>query len=552
MSDRRSLKAEERPRSPSDARASKKELAHVSSTEHTIEDYSERMEREAEGEDSVEDGSDDEEFSKETIEMAKVCQASVERFYEDFWKNLHDRQSRRELLEMKMSKVKMSEPDKEKRRIALYRRESDFLRSRRRRITVNSFESLKIVGRGAFGEVHLVKAKGTSHVYAMKKLKKQKMLEKDQVAHVRAERDAMADNETKNLSQSNAWITSLFYSFQDSHYLYLIMEFVPGGDMMTHLIKYDTFNEDVTRFYIAETIVAIDSIHRINYIHRDIKPDNLLLDAHGHIKLSDFGLCTGLQTNRVSTLTQKMATEPKELKTDDVAQQSQSRGQRFNTWKSTRRQLAFSTVGTPDYIAPEVFLKEGYSFSCDYWSVGVIMYEMLIGYPPFCSETPQETYRKIINWRQSLRFPEEPYVSAEARDVIERFCCDAPQRLGRNGIDEIKAHPFFRGLDWDRLREMKAPIVPELRDQYDTKYFDDFEPEEESYDAVDTLQNHWVGFTFRSNAALSRQTMGESWSRNTARFFSSPLVTNTYSQDPYSSSDDAGSSSGQPKRVSKT
>jgi len=295
---------------------------------------------------------------------------------------------------------------------------------------------------------------------------------------------------------------------------------------MTHLIKYDTFTEEQTRFYIAETILAIESIHKLSYIHRDIKPDNLLVDIHGHIKLSDFGLCTGLQTLRVPNLRKDLEGQPCELTNTDKNSLHQSRNERFGTWKGKRRVLAYSTVGTPDYIAPEVFLKEGYTELCDWWSVGVIMFEMLIGYPPFCSDTPQETYRKIINWKHTLKFPDDCNISANARDLIEKLCCDHNDRLGKNGADEIKHHPFFKGFDWNHVREMKPPIIPELSSITDTHYFDKFDPDPEHMEsAVEPPKgnNVWRGFTFKSNAALRRLTLG-TWGRGgTLKFFKSPF-----------------------------
>lgn len=167
-------------------------------------------------------------------------------------------------------------------------KETEFLRLKRSRLGVEDFEPLKVIGRGAFGEVRLVQKKDTGHVYAMKILRKADMLEKEQVAHVRAERDILVEAD-------HQWVVKMYYSFQDPINLYLIMEFLPGGDMMTLLMKKDTLSEEFTQFYIAETALAIDSIHKLGFIHRDIKPDNLLLDAKGHLKLSDFGLCTGLK-----------------------------------------------------------------------------------------------------------------------------------------------------------------------------------------------------------------------------------------------------------------
>ncbi len=387
-------------------------------------------------------------------------------------------------------------------------------------MSIKSFESISIIGRGAFGEVHLVRMKGTDQPYAMKKLKKIKMIEKDQVSHVRAERNALVDAET--MYKDNPWVTRLYYSFQDSQFLYLIMEFVPGGDLMTHLIRLDTFPEEMTRFYIAETILAIESIHKLNYIHRDIKPDNLLLDKEGHLKLSDFGLCTGLQTSRVSNLYQKLEKESQLLNESDRESLNMSRSQRTGTWRGKRREYAFSTVGTPDYIAPEVFLKEGYGETCDWWSVGVIMFEMLIGYPPFSSETAQETYRKIINWRHTLKFPEDCPISKEARSLIESLCCDAKDRLGKNGADEIKQHSFFRGFDWPSLHNMNPPLQPQLKGPYDTSYFDSFDPEEDSDDETDGGRNYWPGFTFKS-PGLRRLTLG-TIGKGTLRFYQNPFA----------------------------
>nr|AFD36231.1 protein kinase C2 [Acanthamoeba castellanii] len=221
--------------------------------------------------------------------------------------------------------------------------------------------------------------------------------------------------------------------------------------MMTILMKFDTFTEEQTKFYIAETVLAIESIHKMGYIHRDIKPDNLLLDNNGHIKLSDFGLCTGLQTTRFKSLYNRLIGETTELKKTDTLRKS--RREKMNTWKEKRRGGCISSmVGTPDYIAPEVFLQS-YGQECDWWSVGVIMFEMLCGYPPFCSDTPSDTYRKIMNWEDTLQFPEEVDLSDEAQDLIINLCCEQSKRLK---VEQIKQHPFFDGVDWDALRSLHA------------------------------------------------------------------------------------------------
>ncbi|RVX19385.1 putative serine/threonine-protein kinase ndrB [Vitis vinifera] len=236
-------------------------------------------------------------------------------------------------------------------------------------------------------EVRVCREKTTGNVYAMKKLKKSEMLRRGQVEHVKAERNLLAEVD------SNC-IVKLYCSFQDDEFLYLIMEYLPGGDMMTLLMRKDTLTEDEARFYVGETVLAIESIHKHNYIHRDIKPDNLLLDKYGHLRLSDFGLCKPLDC---STLEEDftIVNSPNGGHQGDPAAPKRTQQEQQQHWQKNRRMLAYSTVGTPDYIAPEVLLKKGYGMECDWWSLGAIMYEMLVGYPPFYSDDPMSTCRKL-------------------------------------------------------------------------------------------------------------------------------------------------------------
>lgn len=223
--------------------------------------------------------------TKERVTMAKV---TLENFYSNLIAQHEEREMRQQKLEKVMDQEGLADEEKRIRRSEHARKETEFLRLKRTRLGLEDFESLKVIGRGAFGEVRLVQKKDTGHVYAMKILRKADMLEKEQVGHIRAERDILVEADS-------LWVVKMFYSFQDKLNLYLIMEFLPGGDMMTLLMKKDTLSEEATQFYIAETVLAIDSIHQLGFIHRDIKPDNLLLDSRGHVKLSDFGLCTGLK-----------------------------------------------------------------------------------------------------------------------------------------------------------------------------------------------------------------------------------------------------------------
>uniref|UniRef100_G3RVU5 non-specific serine/threonine protein kinase n=1 Tax=Gorilla gorilla gorilla TaxID=9595 RepID=G3RVU5_GORGO len=303
--------------------------------------------------------------TKERVTMTKV---TLENFYSNLIAQHEEREMRQKKLEKVMEEEGLKDEEKRLRRSAHARKETEFLRLKRTRLGLEDFESLKVIGRGAFGEVRLVQKKDTGHVYAMKILRKADMLEKEQVGHIRAERDILVEADS-------LWVVKMFYSFQDKLNLYLIMEFLPGGDMMTLLMKKDTLTEEETQFYIAETVLAIDSIHQLGFIHRDIKPDNLLLDSKGHVKLSDFGLCTGLKKAHRTEFYRNLNHS---LPSDFTFQNMNSK-RKAETWKRNRRQLAFSTVGTPDYIAPEVFMQTGYNKLCDWWSLGVIMYEMLIG-----------------------------------------------------------------------------------------------------------------------------------------------------------------------------
>jgi len=280
-------------------------------------------------------------------------------------------------------------------------------------------------------------------------------------AHVRAERDILVEVD-------HTWVVKMFYSFQDQENLYLVMEFLAGGDVMTLLMKKDTLSEDAAQFYIAETALAIQTIHNLGFIHRDIKPDNLLLDSRGHVKLSDFGLCTGLKKSHRTEFYRDLS----QVKPSDFSSNPMDSKRKAETWKSKRRALAYSTVGTPDYIAPEVFLQTGYDKTCDWWSLGVIMFEMLIGYPCFCSETPQETYNKIMNWRRTLEFPPEVPISKNVKRTIKKLCDSMENRM--QNLEDIKRLGFFLNVDWDHIRERPAAIPVTVKSIDDTSNFDEF------------------------------------------------------------------------------
>ncbi|XP_034933867.1 microtubule-associated serine/threonine-protein kinase 3 isoform X2 [Chelonus insularis] len=306
----------------------------------------------------------------------------------------------------------------------------------------DDYEVVKLISNGAYGAVYLVKEKISRQRFAMKKINKNNLMLRNQVDQVFAERDIMSFTD-------NPFVVSMYCSFETKKHLCLVMEYVEGGDCASLLKNIGTLPPDTARFYFAETVLAVEYLHSYGIVHRDLKPDNLLITALGHIKLTDFGLSKmGLMS---------LATNLYEGYID----------------RDTRQFSDKQVFGTPEYIAPEVILRQGYGKPVDWWSMGIILYEFLIGCVPFFGETPEELFAHTVN--DDIEWPDEDdwRVQPEAKDLITVLLQQNPrERLGTGGAHEVKEHPYFYGVNWNTLLRQKAEFVPQLTHDEDTSYFD--------------------------------------------------------------------------------
>uniref|UniRef100_A0AC35TH39 Ribosomal protein S6 kinase n=1 Tax=Rhabditophanes sp. KR3021 TaxID=114890 RepID=A0AC35TH39_9BILA len=295
----------------------------------------------------------------------------------------------------------------------------------------DDFDLLKLVGSGGFGKVFQVKkltGADAGKIYAMKVLKKATIVRnKKDTDHTKAERNILE-------AVKSEFICDLHYAFQTGGKLYLILEYLSGGELFTHLEREGIFMEDTACFYLAEIIIALEHLHILGIIYRDLKPENILLDIKGHIKLTDFGLC-------------------KEAIEGD--------------------QKTHTFCGTIEFMSPEILMRCGHGKAVDWWSLGALIYDMLTGGPPFTAENRKKTIDKILKGRLTL----PPYLSQEARDLIKRLLKrNMETRLGSGPTDaeELMVHPFFRHLDWEivRQRKLDPPFKPCLTNEEDTSLFD--------------------------------------------------------------------------------
>ncbi|KAF9995229.1 hypothetical protein BGZ79_011105 [Entomortierella chlamydospora] len=279
---------------------------------------------------------------------------------------------------------------------------------------------------GTFGRVYLTRLQQDQKFYAMKVLKKSEVVRLKQVEHINSEKLI--------LSQVNhPFIVNLFTTFQDDRNLYMLLEYVIGGELFSHLRRAGRFPNDMTKFYAAEIVLAIEYLHERDIIYRDLKPENLLLDSQGHIKITDFGFA-----KRVSD----------------------------RTW---------TLCGTPEYLAPEIIQSKGHGKPVDWWALGILIFEMLAGHPPFFDDNPFGIYEKILAGR--IYFP--AFIDSSAKDLIKKLLtADRTKRLGnlKGGSQDIRDHKWFRGVDWEGLekRTVAAPIVPPHLHEGDTSNFENY------------------------------------------------------------------------------
>ncbi|XP_070966197.1 microtubule-associated serine/threonine-protein kinase 3-like [Oncorhynchus clarkii lewisi] len=311
----------------------------------------------------------------------------------------------------------------------------------RRKPLESDFETIKLISNGAYGAVYLVRHKNTRQRFAMKKINRQNLVLRNQIQQVFVERDILTFAE-------NPFVVSMFCSFETRRHLCMVMEYVEGGDCANLLKNMGPLPVDMTRMYFAETVLALEYLHNYGIVHRDLKPDNLLITSMGHIKLTDFGL------SRVGLM--NMTTNLYEGHME----------------KDTREFIDKQVCGTPEYIAPEVILRQGYGKPVDWWAMGVILYEFLVGCVPFFGDTPEELFGQVVS--DDITWPDgDEALPADAQDMITRLLRQSPlERLGTGGAPEVKRHCFFLHLDWNGLLRQKAEFIPQLEAEDDTSYFD--------------------------------------------------------------------------------
>ncbi|KAI2605159.1 Pkinase-domain-containing protein [Hypoxylon fragiforme] len=331
------------------------------------------------------------------------------------------------------------------------------------RVKLADFSLVRTLGTGTFARVCLVRpAAGTDEdrekVFALKILRKAEVIKLKQIDHVRDERRILSD------VAGHPFITELITTFSDHDSLYMLLDYVPGGELFSYLRRHRRFPEEWAQFYAAEIVLVLQYLHddQGGVAYRDLKPENLLLDGQGHVKLVDFGFAKRLGS------------------------------------RDSRPVETYTLCGTPEYLAPEVIQNKGHTIAVDWWALGILIYEFLTGYPPFWHQNPIEIYKQIIE--KPVLFPAEPPISSPAQNIIRSLCTvDRSRRLGNliGGTQQVKTHPFFEGIDWDALyhRQVRPPIQPNIRFPGDAQCFDIYPEDDGKRDPyTDEMSRQYDGF----------------------------------------------------------
>ncbi|KAH6570245.1 hypothetical protein BASA60_007849 [Batrachochytrium salamandrivorans] len=451
-------------------------------------------------------------FSQTTLRNCSIMKLYFMDHYFDLLTYLDNRNQRLAEFKKHVSESRLPEEEVAREWTTYNGRERAYLRKRRTRMRISHFQIVKQVGQGGYGQVFLAKKKDTSELCALKRMNKKLLMRMGEIQHILTERDILARTDSP-------WLVNLLYAFQDMDNVYLAMEFVPGGDFRTLLNASGVLRHDCARIYFAEMCASVFALHNFGYIHRDLKPENFLIDATGHIKLTDFGLSRA----------ERLQNAPLTLK---------SVNDRFNTHRSMRKELrAFTLVGSPDYMAPEVLSshQQGYDLSVDYWSLGCILFECLAGYPPFTANSTDEVWLNVYHWSKVLERPvyvgqdEEFNLSDCAWNLITKLIASHENRF--KTPEEVEHHPFLdKHITFSSLRTADGPtppLVPKLASNIDTSYFDDFNDpndmerykevhqrqadldksnsEHDDGDSTRNLRSAFVGFTFKHNQVIPTQ-----------------------------------------------
>ncbi|CAI4480038.1 CQS_1a_G0019880.mRNA.1.CDS.1 [Saccharomyces cerevisiae] len=473
--------------------------------------------------------------SNKTQRVVSVCKMYFLEYYCDMFDYVISRRQRtKQVLEYLQQQSQLPNSDQIKLNeewSSYLQREHQVLRKRRLKPKNRDFEMITQVGQGGYGQVYLARKKDTKEVCALKILNKKLLFKLNETKHVLTERDILTTTRSE-------WLVKLLYAFQDLQSLYLAMEFVPGGDFRTLLINTRCLKSGHARFYISEMFCAVNALHDLGYTHRDLKPENFLIDAKGHIKLTDFGLAAGTISNeRIESMKIRLE-KIKDLEFPAFTEKSiEDRRKMYNQLREKEINYANSMVGSPDYMALEVLEGKKYDFTVDYWSLGCMLFESLVGYTPFSGSSTNETYDNLRRWKQTLRRPRQSdgraAFSDRTWDLITRLIADPINRL--RSFEHVKRMSYFADINFSTLRSMIPPFTPQLDSETDAGYFDDFTSEADMAKYADVFKRQDKLTAMVDDSAVSSKLVGFTFRHRNGKQGSSGILFNGLEHsDPFS------------------